>query len=406
MKLYLVVPCAFILASCGSIPTHRLEREVNDSQSLTEQRTDLRLIADVFQAVKSGFVDPIDDKKLTGACLSGMTTGIDPESAYLDADAFRELQIQPGLGSIGLDIQKEDGVIKVIDSMEDTPAFRAGISIEDEIITIDDRTTTGLTLTQIRKALQGIPGTEVALTIKRPGQDDPIHVVLKREKIRAQTVWPKLLDNEYIYIRLTQFQENTRPTLVKQLQEYYQQHHISGFILDLRNSPGGLLEAGVGIAAVFLTPGSLVISTYGRLPDSNRNYQAIPKDFIREGKNYLTDLPSGVKNVPLVVIVNKRTAAGAEIVAAALQDHKRAMIYGTPTFGRDTIQTVFPIASDSAIKVTTSRWLSPNGKSVHQTGVVPDISFMDKGNKATKTRKGEDPQILQALSILKNSKAD
>lgn len=367
-----------------------------------EQVQQLRTFAEVYRAVKDGFVDEVDDKKLMGACLSGMLSGIDADSAYLDSDALAELSSSPGVAGIGLEIGMEDGLVKVVAPIEGTPAAGSGIRSGDLIIRIDDVPTKGLGLTQAVKYLRGKPDSLVTLTIIRSGETKPLAYTIKREVLKVSSVKTSILSPGYALIRIAQLQEQTGITVVRHLQELYREIQLKGLVLDLRNNPGGLFNVSVGIAAVFLPKNSLVVSTSGRIADSKRNYLASFEDYSRSGSDYQADLPAAVKKVPMIVLINAGSAAGSEIIAGALQSHKRAIIMGTRSFGRGTIQTVLPLPNKTAIKLTTARWYMPNGQSVQSKGILPDIVVSESQGESSSPTSGKDFQISKAHSLLKD----
>jgi carboxyl-terminal processing protease len=350
---------------------------------------ELRSFTDVFNAVKTGYVEPVDDKKLITYAISGMLSGLDPHSAYLDADAFKDLQVntQGEFGGLGIEVGMEDGFVKVVSPIEDTPAFRAGIKAGDLIVKLDETPVKGMTLTEAVKRMRGKPKTQITLTIARKGEAKPIVVTLTREVIKVQSVKSKMIEPGYAYLRLTQFQEDTAATMVKHLDKLYKQGQIKGLVLDLRNDPGGLLHGAVGVAAAFLPPKALVVSTDGRTEDAKRKYLATPEDYLRGMKgDFLKDLPPAVKTVPMVVLVNAGSASASEIVAGALQDHKRAIVMGTQTFGKGSVQSILPLTGNTAIKLTTARYYTPAGRSIQAKGIVPDIVVEERANGVSTPR--------------------
>ena len=343
---------------------------------------ELRAFADVFGAIKSGYVEPVEDKKLISGAINGMLSDLDPHSAYLDADAFKELQVgtQGEFGGLGIEVGMEDGFVKVVSPIEDTPAFRAGLKPGDLVIKIDDTPVKGMTLNDAVKRMRGKPKTSIRLTIVRKGDQKPFEVTLQRDVIRVQSVKSKLIEPGYAWIRVAQFQEHTGENLVKHLEGLYKQGALKGLVLDLRNDPGGLLNGAVGISSAFLPSKALVVSTDGRTEDAKRKFVASPEDYLRGSKDdYLRGLPAGVKTVPMVVLVNAGSASASEIVAGALQDHKRATVMGTQTFGKGSVQTILPLGNNTAIKLTTARYYTPNGRSIQAKGITPDILVDDPG---------------------------
>jgi len=328
-------------------------------------------------------VEPVEDKKLITNAISGMLSNLDPHSSYLDADSFKELQVgtQGEFGGLGIEVGMEDGFVKVVSPIEDTPAYRAGLKAGDLIVKLDDTPVKGLTLSDAVKRMRGKPKTPITLTVVRKGEQKPLVITLTREVIKVQSVKSKLLDGAYGYVRITQFQENTGPSLVKHLNDLYKQAKLKGLILDLRNDPGGLLNGAVGVAGAFLPPKALVVSTNGRLADSKHEFRAVTEDYARSAKeDYLQGLNPEVKKVPMVVLVNGGSASASEIVAGALQDHKRAVVMGTQTFGKGSVQTVLPLPNNTAIKLTTARYYTPSGRSIQAKGIVPDIEVEESAN--------------------------
>jgi carboxyl-terminal processing protease len=340
---------------------------------------ELRQFSSVFSAIKNNYVEPVTDKKLISGAISGMLSDLDPHSAYLDADAFKEMQsaTQGEFGGLGIEVGTEDGMVKVISPIEDTPAARAGIRAGDVITKINDTSTKGLSLTDAVKMMRGPVKTPITLTISRQGQAQPLVIKIVRDTIRVRSVRSKMLPDNIGYIRIAQFQEKTGIDLVRHLKELGEKGAPRGLILDLRNDPGGLLTSAIGVSAAFLKPDTLVVSTDGRAPDSKQKYLSNPADYARGERDYLVGLPAWVKTVPMVVLVNVGSASASEIVAGALQDHKRATVMGNRTFGKGSVQVILPISDTTAIKLTTSRYYTPKGRSIQATGIMPDIVVAD-----------------------------
>ncbi|TRZ94519.1 MAG: S41 family peptidase [Rhodocyclaceae bacterium] len=356
---------------------------------------ELRSFADVYNAIKQGYVEPVDDKKLITHAISGMLANLDPHSAYLDADSFKDLQVstQGEFGGLGIEVGMEDGFVKVVSPIEDTPAFRAGLKPGDLIVKLDDTPVKGLTLNDAVKKMRGKPKTQIRLTIVRKGETKPFEVTLTREKIKVQSVKSKLLESGYGYLRITQFQEETAPDVVKHLEKLAKEDKdakgdgIKGLVLDLRNDPGGLLNGAVGVSAAFLQAKTLVTSTDGRTEDAKRRYTASPEDYQRGYKDdFMKNLPTFAKTTPIVVLVNGGSASASEIVAGALQDHKRAVVMGTQTFGKGSVQTVLPLSNGAAIKLTTARYYTPSGRSIQAKGITPDIIVEESANGESRER--------------------
>lgn len=344
---------------------------------------DLRTFAEVYNAIKQGYVEPVEDKKMIANAIAGMVTNLDPHSTYLDTEAFKDLQIgtQGEFGGLGIEVGMEDGLVKVVSPIEDTPAFRAGIKAGDLIFKLDDTPVKGLSLTDAIKKMRGKPKTSIRLSILRKGESKPLEITLVREVIKVQSVKSKALDDGYGWVRITQFQENTGASLVKHLNDLAKPGNLKGLVLDLRNDPGGLLNSAVGVSAAFLPPNVKIVSTDGRLQDSKSELLARSEDYLRGSRDdYLKDLNPLFKKVPMVVLVNSGSASASEIVAGALQDHKRAVVMGTQTFGKGSVQTVLPLPGNTAIKLTTARYYTPSGRSIQAKGIVPDITVEETAN--------------------------
>jgi carboxyl-terminal processing protease len=339
---------------------------------------DLRAFTEVFGRIKADYVEPVDDKKLISEAINGMLSGLDPHSAYLDAEAFKELQVgtQGEFGGLGIEVGMEDGFVKVVSPIEDTPAFRAGIKSGDLIIKLDETNVKGMTLNDAVKRMRGKPNTPITLTIVRKGDAKPRVITLTRAVIQIQSVKSKLIEPGYGYFRVTQFQEHTGEALGKAIEAVFKASGVpmKGIVLDLRNDPGGLLNTAVGVSAAFLPAGSLVTYTEGRTEDAKMKLMAMPEHYLRGSKDdYLKKLPADVKKVPMVVLVNGGSASASEIVAGALQDHKRAVVMGTQSFGKGSVQTILPLGNGTAIKLTTARYFTPAGRSIQAKGITPDI---------------------------------
>ncbi|MCL2875156.1 MAG: S41 family peptidase [Betaproteobacteria bacterium] len=337
---------------------------------------DMRAFAEVFSVIKRDYVEPVEDKKLIIQAITGMLNGLDPHSAYLDAEALKELQdgIQGEFGGIGIEVGLENGFIKVVSPIEDTPAFRAGIQAGDLIVKIDETSAKDMTLDEALKRMRGKPSTKVTLTLARKGEQQPIVVALTREIIKVQSVKSKEIEPGYGYLRVTQFQENTAKSIVEHLDKLGKGGKLRGLVLDLRNDPGGLLNSAIGVAATFLPEGVTVVTTNGRTPGAHREYRATAKDYVHNSSgDFLRTLPSWVREVPMIVLVNGGSASASEIVAGALQDHKRATIMGTRTFGKGSVQTTLPLSNAAAIKLTTARYYTPSGRSIQAKGIDPDV---------------------------------
>jgi carboxyl-terminal processing protease len=352
---------------------------------------ELRAFTEVFGAIKTNYVEPVEDKKLITEAINGMLTGLDPHSSYLDAEAFRELQVgtQGQFGGLGIEVGMEDGFVKVISPIEDTPAHKAGVKPGDLIVKLDDTPVKGMTLNDAVKKMRGKPNTQITLTITRKGENAPLIVTITRAIIRVQSVKSKMIEPGFAWVRVSQFQEATAEHLVKHLDALFKQGQVKGLILDLRNDPGGLLHGAVAISSAFLPAKSLVVSTDGRAEDARKKFYAAPEDYARRGDDVLRSLPAAAKNVPMVVLVNGGSASASEIVAGALQDHKRAKVIGTQTFGKGSVQTIMPLGNNTAIKLTTARYYTPGGRSIQALGITPDILVEDPSDTLVRVREAD-----------------
>src|SRR5687768_11684385 len=359
---------------------------------------ELRAFTEVFGAIKTNYVEPVEDKKLITEAINGMLTGLVPHSAYLDAEAFKELQVgtQGQFGGLGIEVGMEDGFVKVISPIEDTPAYRAGIKPNDLIIKLDETPVKGMTLNDAVKRMRGKPNTQITLTISRKGESAPLVVTLTRAVIRVQSVKSKVIEPGFAWVRVSQFQEATADHLVKHLDSMFKQGAVKGLVLDLRNDPGGLLHGAVAISAAFLPSKVLVVSTDGRAEDARKKFLASPEDYARRGDDVLRNLPAAAKTVPMVVLVNGGSASASEIVAGALQDHKRAKIMGTQTFGKGSVQTIMPLGNSTAIKLTTARYYTPGGRSIQALGVTPDLIVEDPSDTLVRVREADLQRHLES----------
>ncbi len=338
---------------------------------------ELQQLAAVFSLIKTDYVEPVNDKKLITDAISGMVAGLDPHSQYFDKKAFKEFRegTSGRFVGVGIEITQEDGLIKVVSPIEGSPADRAGLKTGDLITKIGDEAVRGLPLNDAVKRIRGEPGTKVTLTIFRKDESRTFPVTITREEIKTRSVKGKVVEPGYAWIRLSQFQDQTVDDFVRKVEEIYtQEPQLKGLVLDLRNDPGGLLDAAVGVSAAFLPEGATVVTTNGQLPESKAIFTTAPQFYRRRGGgDPLKRLPEAIKKVPVVVLVNEGSASASEIVAGALQDNHRATIMGSQTFGKGSVQTVRPLGPDTGIKLTTARYYTPSGKSIQARGIVPDI---------------------------------
>ncbi len=338
---------------------------------------ELRTLADVFGLIKSDYVEPVEDKKLLTEAISGMVASLDPHSAFLDKKAFKELRegTQGKFVGLGIEVGMEDGYVKVISPIEDSPAYKAGLKAGDLITRLDTTPVKGMTLDEAVKRMRGEPNTKITLTIARKEEDKPMILTITRQEIKVQSVKGKIIEPGYAWVRVSQFQEPTVEDLAKKITQLFQQDPgIKGLVLDLRNDPGGVLPGAIGVSAAFLPKDVAVVSTNGQRPDSKATYFARREFYgTRAGNDPLVRLPEAVKKVKMVVLVNSGSASASEIVAGALQDYKRATIMGTQTFGKGSVQTIRQLSADTAVKLTTARYYTPNGRSIQAKGIVPDL---------------------------------
>jgi carboxyl-terminal processing protease len=323
---------------------------------------DLRSFTEVFARIKKDYVEEVSDKTLLENAIRGMLSGLDPHSSYLDADDFKELQVGTTgeFGGLGIEVGMEDGFVKVISPIDDTPAMRAGVKAGDLVIRLDDTPVKGLTLQQAVKIMRGKVGTDIVLTIIREGEEKPLKITITRDVIQVKSVRSRSLEDGFGYLRISQFQSHTGDNLAEAIDALKKENKgtLKGLVLDLRNNPGGVLNAAVEVSDAFLDSG-LIVYTEGRIADSAMKFSATPRRLL--------------DGAPLVVLVNGGSASASEIVAGALQDHKRAVIIGTRTFGKGSVQTILPLNEKTALKLTTARYFTPSGRSIQAEGITPDI---------------------------------
>jgi C-terminal peptidase (prc) len=333
-------------------------------QQSTLPLEELRAFTDVFGRIQNDYVEAVDEKTLLESAIRGMLAGLDPHSAYLNEEELKELQIGTTgeFGGLGIEVSMEDGFVKVVSPIDDTPAQRAGVKPGDLIIRLDDTPVKGLTLNDAVKLMRGKPGTDIMLTIVREGEEKPLKVTITRAVIKVRSVKQQILDDGFGYLRITQFQANTGESLKEAVEKLKEENkgQLKGLVLDLRNNPGGVLNAAVAVSDAFLEKG-LVVYTEGRVEDARLKFNATPNDML--------------KGAPMVVLVNGGSASASEIVAGALQDHKRAIIMGEKTFGKGSVQTILPLKNGSALKLTTARYYTPSGRSIQAEGIAPDIQL-------------------------------
>ncbi|MFQ5644981.1 MAG: S41 family peptidase [Thiogranum sp.] len=336
------------------------EREATPTAGLPVE--ELRTFSDVFGRIKNDYVEEVPDKDMLENAIRGMLSGLDPHSAYLDQEQFKELQVGTTgeFGGLGIEVGMEDGFVKVIAPIDDTPAQRAGIEAGDLIIRLDDTPVKGLTLSEAVKIMRGKPGSVLKLTVVREGVDQPLKIDIKRDIIKVKSVKHRVLEEGFGYVRISQFQSKTAENMADAVEKLKKEAggSLKGMVLDLRNNPGGVLNGAVEVSDAFLKKG-LIVYTEGRVNDSKLRFNATPDDIL--------------DSAPLVVLVNQGSASASEIVSGALQDHKRAIIVGSRTFGKGSVQTILPLSNGTAVKLTTARYFTPSGRSIQAEGIVPDI---------------------------------
>jgi len=380
---------------------------------------ELRTFAEVYNQIRQGYVEEIDDSTLLEYAIQGMLMGLDPHSAYLTKDAFKNLQdtTTGEFTGLGLEVGMEDGFVKIISPIDGSPAAEAGLQSGDVILKLDNAPVKGMTLNQAIDIMRGPKGSKIQLTIGRPGTSQPFEVTLTRDTIKVASVRHSWLESGYGYIRVAQFQSSTGADVRKAIEKLMSEQQLKGLVLDLRNNPGGILRASVEVAGLFLD-GGRVVYTKGRIANADSTYDADPEDI--------------TKGIPLVVLINQGSASASEIVAGALQDHRRAVIMGTESFGKGSVQTILPLSDSRAVKLTTALYFTPNGRSIQAEGIVPDVEVeraelktydhqrpvteadlsghLDNANGSDTTRKTRednsgllesDNQLYEALALLK-----
>jgi len=337
-----------------------------DQEKFSVPLDELRTFTDVYARIKTDYVVEVGDKKLLEYAIRGMLAGLDPHSSYLDADEFRELEIGTTgeFGGLGIEVGMEDGFVKVISPIDDTPAQRAGVKAGDLIVRLNEKPVKGMSLTDAVNLMRGKKGTDITLTIVREGVDEPVTLSITRDIIRVKSVKDQLLEPGFGYVRITSFQAKTTQSLIDAIEELRKENggNLKGLVLDLRNNPGGVLSGAVGVSDAFLNDG-LIVYTEGRGEDSELRYSATNGDVL--------------DGTPMVVLINGGSASASEIVAGAMQDQKRAIIMGSKSFGKGSVQTILPLNENAALKLTTARYYTPSGRSIQAQGIKPDIPLED-----------------------------
>ncbi len=372
-----------LLLGAALVPLHGLAADDKDARKQPVPMQDLRAFAEIFGRIKKDYVEPVDDRELLEYAIRGMLAGLDPHSAYLNPEEFKELQVgtRGEFGGLGIEVGMENGFIKVISPIDDTPAQRAGVKAGDLIIRLDDHPVKGMGLDEAVKLMRGKPGTRITLTIVREGEEKPLKIEIERAVIKVASVKSRLLEDGFGYVRLSHFQSRTTQDMLKAVAKLKEQSggRLKGLILDLRNNPGGVLNGAVSVSDAFLRKG-VIVYTKGRTEASRLDFNAAPDDVL--------------DGAPMVVLVNGGSASASEIVAGALQDHKRAVIMGSRTFGKGSVQTIVPVNGNAAVKLTTARYYTPSGRSIQAEGIEPDIALPNV--KVTPVEKAPAERIKEA----------
>ncbi|MCL7420422.1 MAG: S41 family peptidase [Methylobacter sp.] len=361
--LFLGIMLGVFVGTCGSVFADRDNGEViTDSETLPFE--DLRTFTEIFGRIKRDYVEPVSDKKLLEDAIRGMLTGLDPHSAYLIAEEYQELKegTTGQFGGLGIEVTMENGFVKVVSPIDDTPAQRAGIKSGDLIVRLDDQPVKGMSLNDAVKIMRGEPGSKILLTVVREGEEAPLKLTIVRDIIKVKSVKSRILEKDYGYVRISSFQSRTGESLKEAIAELKKENagNLKGLVLDLRNNPGGVLNAAVEVSDAFIKSG-LIVYTEGRIENSEMRFNASPDDV--------------VDGAPIVVLINAGSASASEIVAGALQDQKRAVIIGEKSFGKGSVQTILPTSNGAAVKLTTARYYTPSGRSIQAEGIEPDITL-------------------------------
>src|SRR3954449_2790316 len=370
LTLFVTQPRSVLMGSVARAATSDTYRQLN-------------LFGDVFERVRSDYVEKPDDSKLVESAISGMLAGLDPHSSYMDAKSFRDMQVQTRgeFGGLGIEVTMEDGLIKVVAPIDETPAAKAGIMANDIITHLDDEPVQGLTLNQAVEKMRGPENSKIKLKIMRKGQEKPLEVTITRARIQVRSVRSRLEGDDVGFIRVTQFNEQTTQDLKKAITDLSTQagDKLKSFIIDLRNNPGGLLDQAISVSDAFLEKGEIV-STRGRNAEETQRFNARAGDL--------------TKNKPIIILINGGSASASEIVAGALQDHRRATVVGTRSFGKGSVQTIIPLGGNGAVRLTTARYYTPSGRSIQAKGIEPDQEILQevpdelKGKDETKGEAG------------------
>jgi len=388
--LFLLMFCFALLPQAGLGKSDSPKQEVKPQSVPVNE---LRTFAEIFGRIKHDYVEPVDDKTLLEHAVRGMLSGLDPHSSYLDADDYKDLRAGTSgkFGGLGIEVGMEHGFVKVVSPIDDTPAQQAGVMAGDLIIRLDDKSVKGMDLSAAVKIMRGEPGTSITLTIIREKEEKPLKLTIKRDIIKVVSVKSRMLEPGFAYVRISNFQLRTADDMSKAVKELEAKEKtgLKGLILDLRNNPGGVLNGAVDVSDAYLTSGKIVY-TEGNAVGSKSSYLAKPGDILL--------------GAPMVVLVNEGSASASEIVAGALQDHKRALIMGRQTFGKGSVQSIIPVTKEAAIKLTTARYFTPSGRSIQAEGIKPDIELQRLVVKRTKESVFDDLTEADLAGHLKNGK--
>jgi carboxyl-terminal processing protease len=393
-KNLLILCCGIITGVMLSIGGVVLaEKESGGAANNTIPFEGLKTFSEVYGRIRQDYVEPVTDDKLLEDAIRGMLAGLDPHSAYLDQEQYNELKVGTTgqFGGLGIEVGMENGFVKVISPIDDTPAQKAGVKAGDLIIRLDDKPVKGMSLNDAVKTMRGEPGSSIVLTIVREGVEQPLKIKLVRDIIKVKSVKSRTLEDGYGYVRITSFQSKTGDNVTDAIAELKKNGDLKGLVLDLRNNPGGVLNAAVSVSDAFLEDG-LIVYTDGRVEDAKMKFSATPSDILN--------------GAPIVVLINAGSASASEIVAGALQDHKRAIIMGEKTFGKGSVQTILPTSNGGAVKLTTARYYTPSGRSIQAEGISPDVPISKVKLEAVAQSEFSPIKEADLNNHLENNKAD
>ncbi len=381
--------CLLLVLPVSAMGAEEQTPEVDPTLAPRLPLNELRIFAEAFNRVSAAYVEEIDDRALLDSAIKGMLSQLDPHSAYLDRKSFTDLQetTTGNYGGLGLEVGQEDGVVKVISPMDDTPADNAGLMPGDLILQLDDTPVRGMSLSDAVESMRGEPGSTIKLLVLKKGESVPRDITITRKIIKVASVRQRFLEEGYGYLRIAQFQSGTGSEVKKAIDELKEEGNLTGLVIDLRNNPGGVLQSAVDVSDFFVSEG-LIVYTSGRIRNTD--------------VRFIASTPDSLEGVPIVVLVNEGTASASEIVAGALQDHGRAVIMGTHTFGKGSVQTILPLNDEKAIKLTTALYYTPNGRSIQAEGITPDIRV----DRSTVTRLDKNPWGATEKNLLNHLDGD